>query len=1766
MQSSIAIIGMSGRFPLAGNVQEFYRNLRDGKNCVRDISLQRRKDTSLHPASYLPLGFLEDIDKFDAEFFHISPAEAECMDPNQRLLLEAAQETFENAGYNTDDISGSNTNVYVCGPEYVYHKLATRFNPMLITGNMSAMTAGMIARHFNLQGNAMLIDTTCSSSLVAVHLACRDLQSGQAEMAVVCGINIVVFPPLQNEEDSLGILAKDGKAKAFDKDADGSAGGEAVTCILLKPLEVALRDKDIIHAVIRGTAVNQDAARSSFLTAPSRTAQAEVLRKAWKDAGVSPDTITYIEAHGTGTKLGDPIEIDAINLAFAAHTTRKHFCSVASVKTNIGHTDRAAGLSGLIKVVLSLKSKQLFPSLHFNQPNPLIDFEQSAVYVNTVLKSWETPDGQARRAGVSAFGLSGTNCHAVLEEFPQQACTLPDGKLRLYCVSGKNQERLSANMRALYYYLEENENLSPADISYTVNKGRKHYQHRYAFVAGSRQEIINNLKAAADNKNEWKRLPEKTCELILVFSGDRYLRAEEIAVLCNRYPVFDTSYKKYRNLTPDKDVNNPQVMALLSHIACFDLLSHYGVFTENLLGVGIGEIAVSVIMKECTWEEAVVRTVTSPEEAMNDLPRRLEGFVMREGMRKKLLFAEAGIRGRIIETLLSSYPEQGGVVSCGLEINQPCPVLAMISTLYLHGYLPHWNMMYADESVRRIELPAYQFKKSRSWIKEEEISSGVEDWCYQMSWKPASIPVQQQTIKGEVLLLIMDEGKSGLGKALVARLETDNTIICVHLSDTFRQISRTIYQLDKTVAADYLKLEESLLRDGIVITGMITLNDYSNDPHASLSVQLDTGVYMLFHLLKAFANYLKSSNFLLVSVSSGACKVEEDDLVIPANALSSVMLKSLLSEYLTLRINSIDVAHGGNPELVASLVIQEVNADDTLRFVAYRGETRYVPVISNITIAEKEVSPIITGGTYLITGGASGIGYETAKLIAGEVPVKLIILGRTPLPGNWDVEGAGNSGKAADIVQRLNALKQLGAKVTYYAVDVADTEAMKNLSVSIWSDFEQIHGVIHAAGIPGKRSSFVRTTFDDLVSTLAAKVQGTVNLEQCCRGLNTGFFILYSSLNSIVPQKNSIDYAIANAFEDAFVIASRSSNIRYQAINWPGWYETGMSATNGEIFPVDKHFPLKPLSNNDGMKVLEYIFRLKPSNIQVADINLNLFAVNPYFQIGGREYLEASSSADKKADIPLTTEMKLAGIWKEVLKLTNVNTDDDFFDLGGHSLNATQVLNRIEKEFSVRLEIDTIFEYGTLGELTTCVEELLNAGTVISYEKIMPVPTQEYYETSHAQKRLWVLAQFKEGITAYNMPYAVELRELDKEAFTRAFEVLEARHESLRTTFRNIDGLPKQVIHPPGALKFNIAYQDLRGKDERVDIAKKIADEEADLPFDLENGPLMRAKLLQLEDNVHIFLFTIHHIISDGWSLEILLKEMTALYEAFLAGEPDPLLPLRIQYKDFVYWQLRMIGEKDERYWLNKLSDYPGLINLPYDNLNNTTSSFRGARVEVWTDADTTASLKAIALKNHTSLSNVIFSIFNILLHSISGQNDLMIGMAAANRTHLDTEHMIGFFVNTLVIRNYIHAGLDFEEVLKQVTQSVTEANDHQHYPFDLLVEKLNPQRITNRQALFNVMYTFQNYADVMIEPDAVVGSGLKTATATVSNTLFDQQVNYSHFDLTNFVCDYGNRLILGVNYNSDLFDRYTITELMNSYKEFIQLTIAGYSETINSL
>lgn len=682
----IAIIGIGCRFPGANNPEAFWQLLHNGVDAIAQVPKDRWDiDSFYNPEPGIPGkmntrwgGFLDQVDQFEPSFFGISPREVERMDPQQRLVLEVAWEALENAGLAPDKLAGSQTGVFVAIGNYDYCRLLTQdldlVNAYDGTGNTLCIAANRLSYILNLRGPSVVIETACSSSLVALHFACRSLVQGESNLCLVGGVSLMLSPEPTITYSHARMMAADGRCKTFDASADGYVRGEGCGVVVLKRLSDALRDKDNILAVVKGTAVNQDG-QSNGLTAPNGPSQQAVIRQALENAGVAPAQISYVEAHGTGTSLGDPIEVKSLKAVLMQGREPDQPCWIGSVKTNIGHLEAAAGMASVIKVVLSLQHREIPPHLHLKQLNPYISLEGTTFSIPTQCQPWFAST-ERRLAGINAFGFGGTNCHAILEEVPShsrfsnaeynpKAKTRPqeisaarrnpvrgrqqpkstERPLHLLTLSAKSEKALGELAQRYVDFLTSHPEVSLADVCFTANTGRSHFDHRLAVATESTEQLQGTLNDFVTGKRtiglvSGQVTSKKRSQIAFLFTGQGSQYVDMGRELYDTQPVFrqalnrcDQILRPYLKqpllsvLYPQRGVNSPLNETAYTQPALFalqyaltQLWKSWGIEPTIVMGHSVGEYAAACVAGVFSLEDGL-KLIVERARLMQALPQ-----------------------------------------------------------------------------------------------------------------------------------------------------------------------------------------------------------------------------------------------------------------------------------------------------------------------------------------------------------------------------------------------------------------------------------------------------------------------------------------------------------------------------------------------------------------------------------------------------------------------------------------------------------------------------------------------------------------------------------------------------------------------------------------------------------------------------------------------------------------------------------------------------------------------------------------------------------------------------------------------------------------------------------------------------------------------------------------------------------------------------------------------------------------------------------------
>ncbi|MCK4258169.1 MAG: AMP-binding protein [Halanaerobiales bacterium] len=728
INKAIAITGMALRFPQAKNQEEFWDNLCSNEDSITKIS-SRRKELAGQLDWNDWIGELEDIDKFDNDFFDIPADEAIFMDPQQRLILETSHEALEDAGLITNSDEERNVGVYAGISTNTYNQLvteyldkhgATEIHQNTMVGNMANITSALISHTYNFTGPALAIDTACSSFMVALHYAVSDVRENRASGAVVAGANILATSRVHSLAKKAGIVSSTQYSKVFDKDADGTVLGEGVIVVYLEPLAKAVKENKNIYGVIRGTAINNDG-YSLGIMAPNPKGQYNVLMDAYKDANLSPDEISYIEAHGTGTTIGDPIEINALSKLFS-NGDKASDIGIGSVKTNVGHLLPAAGGAGLAKVLLCLKNQKLVPSLHMENVNPTLQLERTPFYIVKDIENWTSKDQKPRKAGISSLGLGGTNAHVVLEEWNESRAVPFKKKLNLLTLSAKSEKALEDIISQTQDLIKNNPDLDINDLCFTRNRYRKHYGYRAACLISDddKTNALNSMSRGQSLKSKSAKISLVIGDIKNIDGQNERIFEEETSVLFKKdfSKIKDCAIKHgIINLT---DFNRNQLLPRAREFTYWyslvKNLKQNGANITDINGIESGQVLADLLNEKIDLREALESYFASKNinEKENNDDNRLSQF------KGDILLNFCVPEENLLEILPKEIQKRLNIVNLELETYSSfdTKLHSAMRELYVAGANFDWEYIHPNGSGKLLHLPSYPFEQKSFWIND----------------------------------------------------------------------------------------------------------------------------------------------------------------------------------------------------------------------------------------------------------------------------------------------------------------------------------------------------------------------------------------------------------------------------------------------------------------------------------------------------------------------------------------------------------------------------------------------------------------------------------------------------------------------------------------------------------------------------------------------------------------------------------------------------------------------------------------------------------------------------------------------------------------------------------------------------------------------------------------------------------------------------------------------------------------------------------------
>ncbi|MGD2087721.1 MAG: SDR family NAD(P)-dependent oxidoreductase [Candidatus Aminicenantes bacterium] len=1145
-------------------------------------------------------------------------------------------------------------------------------------------------------------------------------------------------------------------------------------------------------------------------------------------------------------------------------------------------------------------------------------------------------------------------------------------------------------------------------------------------------------------------------------------------------------------------------------------------------------------------------------------------------------------------------------------------LLSKIGLLWIYGKQVQWTGFYGEEKRRRISLPTYPFQGQKYWLDESSINRkpadervddpwqrkpDMADWFYVPSWERCITPANPSLPSPQGLIWLVLEDSLGVARRLGNRLQQENNehhIVYVKIAETFDKIQEGEYRMNPDRAEDYDALFKELRQldrtPHQVVHCWNVIDNKDREPGLKgLEKSQNLGIYSLLNIVQALDRQYVSSDMQILVISNDMLDVLGQEELCPEKATLLGAIKIIPLEYINIKCRHLDI-HLPSPlkpaapreDSLTAQLLQELMRDSSEISTAIRGNHRWVQKFKPVHLDKQEIlnpgrQRLKDGGVYLITGGLGGIGFTMAEHLAKTLKARLVLTGRSAFPpdNKWD-EWLVAHDEDDDVslkIRKLREFEEWGAKVMISSADVTHYQQMQTVINQAKERFGAINGVIHAAGVIDYAGVIQRRTRAMTEETMAARVRGTLVLEDLLKDEPLDFFVLFSFIGNVLYKEyfGQVGFISSNEFLESFAIyKTRKEGTFFMAINWADWLEGGMvikaihnrhkgSINSEEKIEADiQALSEIALSPAEGVEIFDRIMNHSYSRILVSlqDLEARIGYMNHQEmkepQTPGtpdestvRDYYERPELTTAYVAPGNEIEQKLVVIFQVFFGIRQVGIHDDFFELGGNSLIAMNVLAMIHKEINVKIPLGALFNHPTVYGLSQYAK---NTETD-QYTSIEPTEKKQYYPLSSAQKRLFITWQMDKQSTGYNQPEIFLLEgQVEKTKLGKAFYRVIKRHEMLRTSFATLDEEPVQIIHEPGEVKFVMEYYQTGEKEAKSLINRFIK------PFDLTAIPLLAALLINLGSEKHILILNIHHIISDGPSNLILFKELITAYHG------QELIPLKFQYKDFSQWyNSRMKSadmEKQKNYWLKVFTAPLPVLQLPTDYPRPERQSYQGKLLNFEISSQETTALNQLAKNRDVTLFMVLLAVYNVMLAKISGQSDIVVGIPVSGARPPDFDGLIGMFVNTLALRNFPHGSKTFEEFLTGIRETTLKAFENQDYQFEELVEQVVINRDMSRNPLFDVMFVFQNF------PNSAAQSSSAPAGQDPGFVLkpYEYSVQSTRFDLILQGFERDNRLYFTLDYRSTLFKKERIDWFIKYFKDIISVVIQDPRKKISQI
>lgn len=1860
--ADIAVIGMSCRFPGASNYRQFWKNLEEGREGLYTFSAEELEEVGITTddleQGYITTGMvLKDKDLFDAPFFSIRPEEAEIINPQTRMMMMMTYEALEDAGIKLTEKTNK-IGLYVGGASdfhwEAYHALqmdALDIDPFTASQitNKDFM-ATYIAYKLNLTGPAVMVQSACSTALLSIHNAVRELQTGTSNIALAGGVALKpnstrgYFP----EENS--ILSMDGHCRPFDSNASGTIAGEGGGLVVLKKLEDAQKDGDRILAVIKGSSINNDGNRKVGYAAPSIQGQSACIAAALNDAGKKASDISYVETHGTGTKLGDPVEISALQKVFGNREGDK--CKIGSVKSNIGHLDSAAGIAGFMKLVLSLEHRILPASLNVSQPTDAIDWNAGSFEVQASKEKWEGTFPLA--AGISSFGIGGTNVHMILEE-GRKAESLKNEDATLLLFSGKTEKSVQNQIEKFKTFSQESE-LHTINAEQTLQLKREHYPYRSFGVLESGDDLIDQAVSIGNSKQPGNDKPA----VVFMYPGQGTAHTEMSKWLRATSPIFNEAFLEVAtrvqsrlNVSIEEIIDeqpNTLKETLYTQLSIFAVsygvnavIQEVGIAPDYLIGHSLGELMVGIMANTLSLDEAIDLIIqrdvpmrnasdgraltvlwSGTEEALS---QKLPEGISLAAVNSDSYYLVSG-PGETLEAFKSTLKSEG-VVTKWADINFPP------HSQYLSQYANEYKKLLEEWPERALAIPVLSTVKG-ALIKENETIDG--NYWYQNLTAPVCFKnavqslleiendnilcleigpedtlsklVKQTTLKGKSVTTVAclsqrDKGiestsfKTALGKLWQAGVLEDFSALYggvklttvglptygfdtkaynseVHFEALIQNIvgnqqvdALSLYTKEwqsttpkfeekasklLVFASDALReLNDALVNEAEVITVVpgntfekneheIRINGESEGDYRQLMESIksqeisldkvifewsidDTPMYLslqvLLNLVKALNEYTKNDAPLTVEIlTHNASKVFNGSVIDPNNGLISGAVEVLKKEYsqLSFKLMDIDSSSVSVAQLKRAMLYEREEDALALRMGTFWRPVYVANEYTSTSIEKKD------GMHILITGGASGIGKSLGEMLTKKYNAKIVVIGRR---------------NQEELAFEINDWK-------YIQADITDRRQLNEQLTAHQKAYGTFNGVIHAAGIIDTGGMVALRSWESIQEVLQPKVEGTLNLWNSLDKSQLSFFVNCSSLATMTGPFGELAYAAANTFQNEFALAHPET---VKSIAWCSWLETGVAHRLTEDMSENerKNVLQNYVTNEEGFGILEqvlaeenavvYVSRMAPEKLLLAD----------------QEELELTEKASVEVtpiqEVGLENFVELI---ESFFGLEHLNTSDDFFDLGGDSLRAIALINKIAKVYQKQLDVKDIYDHSKIEDLYNYLKNDDAAKNTVKLEK---VEVAESYPLSKVQEKLWIISQIEQSTAHYNVFGSKILHELDVALFEKTLNIIVQRLDILRTTIHKIEGEGRQKIANAVAFKWQLNTHDLTQSVAVESEVEQLFGEIMKQPFDLSNGPLFRFDLVRMSESEYLFLYVFDHIIFDGISSVILSELINETYLDLLQGK-EVTTSETYQYVDYVAFEDQLIQDNPEAktFWNDKLKTDVSPLPIQYDFPRPDRNDFEGGLARMVLLESEVESFQSFLKEEQITLFNGFTGIVNLFLYSMTYAEEITIGSPVSNRLVPELENQIGNFLNYLVIRHKVDEKMPVIDFLKAVQSDNTEMLKYQYYPFEYLIQDLEPTVTSGH----NPFYDF-----LVITNSSMFATGADTKSEIEPQEIFFDNMR-SLLDMTFFCYDNGQgKMELRIEFARALFKEETISEFIRKMERIIYELVSNKNTTV---